>query len=131
MTFGYNAAFEAGTQADAGPVSLSASAYDVAPWGTQTLISRVFRCRSGAKCASSGKTNNRKNYLNSSVSTGDASLARDNGFNASAEFKPKQLKAIDLEADYSRSIPLRLNTFSFGIAVDIAGILRSRGQQSH
>ena len=131
MTFGYNAAFEAGTQADAGPVSLSASAYDVAPWGTQTLISRVFRCRSGAKCASSGKTNNRKNYLNSSVSTGDASLARDNGFNASAEFKPKQLKAIDLEADYSRSIPLRLNTFSFGIAVDIAGILRSRGPQSH
>jgi len=131
MTFGYNAAFEAGTQADAGPVSLSASAYDVAPWGTQTVISRVFRCRSGARCASSGKTNNRKNYLNSSVSTGDASLARDNGFNASAEFKPKQLKAIDLEADYSRSIPLRLNTFSFGIAVDIAGILRSRGQQSH
>jgi hypothetical protein len=131
MTFGYNAAFEAGTEADAGPVSLSASAYDVAPWGTQTMISRVFRCGSGAKCPSAGKTKNRKNYLNSSVSTGDASLARDNGFNASAEFKPKALKTIDLEADYSRSIPLRLNTFSFGIAVDIAGMFRSRGSQSH
>ena len=131
VTFGYNAAFEAGTEADAGPVSLSASAYDVAPWGTQTVVSRVFRCGSGAKCASAGKTTNRKNYLNSSVSSRDANLVRDNGFNASAEFKPKALKNIDLEADYSRSVPLRLNTFSFGIALDIAGMLRSRASQSH
>lgn len=125
MTFGYNAAFEAGTQADAGPISLSASAYDVAPWGPQTVVSRVFRCSSGAKCFAAGKTTNRKNYLNSSVSSGDASLARDNGFNASAEFKPKSLKTVDFEVDYSRSVPLRLNTFSFGIALDIAGVLRS------
>ncbi len=128
MTFGYNAAFEAGTEMDAGPISLSASAYDVAPWGSQTLISRVFRCSSGTKCSSAGKTTNRKNYLNSSVSTGDASLARDNGFNASAEFKPKSLKTVDFEVGYSRSVPLRLNTFSFGIALDIAGILRQHGR---
>ena len=125
MTFGYNAAFEAGTEADAGPISLSASAYDVAPWGPQTIVSRVFRCSSGAKCSAAGKTTNRKNYLNSSVSSGDASLARDNGFNASAEFKLKSLKTVDYEVDYSRSIPLRLNTFSFGISLDIAGVLRS------
>jgi len=125
MTFGYNAAFEAGTQMDAGPFSLSGSAYDVAPWGPQTVVSRVFRCSSGTKCASAGKTSNRKNYLNSSVSTGDASLARDNGFNASVEYKPPKMKALDLEVDYSRSVPLRLNAFSFGIALDIAGVLRS------
>lgn len=123
MTFGYNVAFEAGTEVDAGPISLSASAYDVAPWGPQTMISRVFRCSSGTKCSSAGKTTNRKNYLNSSVSSGDASLTRDNGFNASAEFKPA--KTVDLEVDYSRSVPLRLNTFSFGISLDIAGVLRS------
>ncbi len=123
-TFGYNLAFEAGTEADAGPVSLSASAYDVAPWGPQTVISRVFRCTSGTKCSAAGKTTNRKNYLQSNVSTGDASLARDNGFNASAEFKPT--KTVDLEVDYSRSIPLRLNSFSFGISIDIAWLLRSR-----
>ncbi len=124
-TFGYNAAFEAGTQADAGPISLSGSAYDVAPWGPQTVVSRVFRCSSGSKCSAAGKTTNRKNYLNSSVSSGDASLARDNGFNASAEYKPPKLNALDLEVDYSRSVPLRLNTFSFGIALDVAGVLRS------
>jgi hypothetical protein len=127
MTFGYNAAFEAGTEVDAGPLGLSASAYDVAPWGPQTVISRVFRCTSGTKCSAAGKTTNRKNYLQSSVSSGDASLARDNGFNASAEYKP--LKTVDLEFDYSRSIPLRLNIFSFGINIDIGSLLRSRPQQ--
>src|SRR5258708_3515286 len=88
-TFGYNLSFEAGTQVDAGPVSLSVSAYDIAPWGPQTVISKVFRCTSGVKCSSTGKTTNRKNYLDASVSSGDASLARDNGFNFCVEFKPK------------------------------------------
>ena len=123
MTFGYNAQFAAGTEVDAGPISLSASAYDIAPWGNQTLYSRVFRCNSATKCAPNGTTTDRKNYLNSNVSTGTASLARDNGFNASAEFKP--VKSLDFEVDYSRSIPLRLNTFSFGIALDLGAVLRS------
>ena len=124
-SFGYNIQLEAGTEIDAGPISLTASAYDVAPWGSQTIVSRVFRCDSGATCGSSGKTSNRKGYLNANVSTGDATLARDNGFNFGAEFKP--VKTVDLEVDYSRSVPLRLNTFSFGISLDIAGVLRSRG----
>ena len=123
-SFGYNAQFESGTEIDAGPVSLTASAYDVAPWGPQTIISRVFRCPANTKCSGSGKTANRKNYLSSNVSSGDANLARDNGFNFGAEFKP--VKNVDLEVDYSRSVPLHLNTFSFGIALDIAGALRSR-----
>jgi hypothetical protein len=122
MTFGYNAAFEAGAEVDAGQISLSASGYDIAPWGPQTVISRVFRCTSGTKCSSAEKTTNRKNYLDASVSSGDASLTRDNGFNASLEFKP--VKTIDLELDYSRSVPLRLNTFSFGISLDVGAVLR-------
>lgn len=122
MTFGYNAAFEAGTEVDAGPISLSASAYDVAPWGNQTVYSRVFRCSSSVKCSATGKTTDRKGYMSSSVTSGDASLTRDNGFNASAEFKP--IKTIDLEVDYSRSVPLRLNTFSFGISLDVGAVLR-------
>jgi len=123
MSFGYNAAFEAGIEVDPGPLSLSASAYDVAPWGPQTIFSRVFRCGSGAKCANAGSSTNRKGFLQSSVTSGSASLARDDGFNASAEFKPA--RALDLEVDYSRSIPLRLNTFSFGIGVDLGALLRN------
>lgn len=122
MTFGYNAQLEAGTEIDAGPFSVSGSAYDIAPWGTQTVVSRVFRCSGGTKCSASGTSTNRKGYLDASVQTGSASLVRDNGFNASVEVKP--VKTVDLEFDYSRSVPLRLNTFSFGIGVDLGAMLR-------
>lgn len=122
MTFGYNAQLEAGTEVDAGPFSVSGSAYDVAPWGSQTVVSRVFRCTGNAKCSASGKSTNRKGYLSTSVQSGDASLARDNGFNAGVDVKPS--KTIDLEFDYSRSVPLRLNTFSFGIGLDLGAMLR-------
>jgi len=44
ITFGYNAQFEGGLEYDPGKFSFSVSAYDVAPWGNQTVISRVFRC---------------------------------------------------------------------------------------
>jgi hypothetical protein len=125
-TFGYNAQFEGGTEFDAGPFSLTVSAYDVAPWGPQTAISRLFRCTSGAKCSAAGKTMNRKNYLESSVSSGDASLTRDNGFNAGVEVKP--VRYLDLEFDYSRSVPLQLNNISFGISVDVGSLFRSRPQ---
>lgn len=121
VTFGYNVALEGGLEIDPGKFSFSASAYDIAPWGDQTLISRVFRCNKNSHCSPAGPTNNRKNYLNASVSTGAADLVRDNGFNASVEFKPTS--HLDLEFDYSRSVPLALNIFSFGIGVDLGWLL--------
>jgi hypothetical protein len=120
-SFGYNAAFEGGLEFDPGRFSFSASAYDVAPWGDQTMISRVFRCNKNSPCSSAGPTSNRKNYLNASVSTGPADLVRDNGFNASADFKPTSY--LDLEFDYARSVPLQLNIYSFGIGVDLGWLL--------
>lgn len=124
-TFGYNAQIEAGTGLDIGPFSLSGSAYDIAPWGPQTVVSKVYRCSSGTKCAATGTTTDRKSYLTSNVSTGGASLTRDNGFNAGIELKPAKAKYLDLEFDYSHSVPLRLNSISFGVALDIAGLVRS------
>ena len=123
-TFGYNAQFEAGTGIDAGPFSFSASAYDVAPWGPQEIFSKVFRCTSGTKCSGTGTSTDRKGYLSSSVTSGGASLTRDNGFNASVEVKPA--KYLDLEAGYSRSVPLRLNTFSFAVGIDLGSLFRSQ-----
>ena len=123
-SFGYNASFEAGTEVDAGPFSLTASAYDIAPWGTQTVFSKVFRCTSGAKCSATGKSRDRKGYKSASVQTGAADLTRDNGFNAGLEFKPRPY--LDLEVDYSRSVPLRLNSIAFGISLDMRTLLRPR-----
>jgi hypothetical protein len=122
ITFGYNAQFNGGVEYDPGKFSFSASAYDVAPWGNQTVISRVFRCGSAAKCSSGGKTTNRKSFTTSSVSTGAADLVRDNGFNGGIDYKP--VGYLDLEFDFSRSVPLQLNSYSFGIGVDLSWLLR-------
>jgi hypothetical protein len=121
-TFGYNAQFNGGLEYDPGKFSFSASLYDVAPWGNQTVVSRVFRCGSAAKCASGGATHNRHSFTSASVSTGAADLVRDNGYNAGIDYKP--VYYLDLEFDYSRSVPLQLNSYSFGVGIDLSSLLR-------
>jgi hypothetical protein len=122
ITFGYNAQFNGGVEYDPGNFSFSVSAYDVAPWGNQTVISRVFRCGSSAKCSAGAPTKNRKSFVTASVSTGSADLVRDNGFNAGIDYKP--VGYLDLEFDFSRSVPLQLNSYSFGIGVDLSWLMR-------
>jgi hypothetical protein len=46
------------------------------------------------------------------------------GLNAGIEFKP--VSYMDLEFDFSRSVPLRLDIFPFGVAVDLGRLLRPR-----
>ena len=121
-TFGYNAQFNGGVEYDPGNFSFSVAAYDVAPWGNQTVISRVFRCGASAKCSAGGPTKNRKGFTSSSVSTGAADLVRDNGYNAGIDYKP--VGYLDFEFDYSRSVPLQLNSYSFGIGVDLSWLMR-------
>src|SRR5260370_1053659 len=116
------AQFKGGVEYDPGKFSFSVAAYDVAPWGNQTEISRVFRCTTGTKCSGSGSSTNRKGYTSSSVTSGGADLTRDNGYNASIDYKP--VGYIDFEFDFSRSIPLQLNSYSFGIGVDLSCLLR-------
>ncbi len=123
-TYGYNAQFTGGVEYDPGNFSFSVSAYDVAPWGNQTVISRVFRCGSAAKCSGSGGSSNRRGYSSSSVTSGSADLVRDNGYNASIDYKP--VGYLDLEFDFSRSVPLRLNSYSFGIGMDLSWLIRPR-----
>lgn len=124
MSFGYNAAFTGGLEYDKGPFSLQAGAYDVAPWGNQTVVSRVFRCGSSGQCGSSGASHNRHGFSNSSVTSGGADLVRDNGYEAGFDFRP--VYYLDLEFDYSRSIPLHLNNYSFGIGVNLSSLVRPR-----
>lgn len=122
ITYGYNAQFNGGVEYDPANFSFSASAYDVAPLGNQTVISRVYRCGSAAKCSAGAPTKNRKSYTTASVSTGAADLVRDNGFNAGIDYKP--VGYLDLEFDFSRSVPLQLNSYSFGIGVDLSWLMR-------
>ncbi len=120
-SFGYNAQSEAGLEYDPGKFSFSVSLYDVAPWGNQTVYSRVFRC--GGPSCSSG-SGGRNGFQTSSVTSGSADLVRDNGWNAGIDYKPSP--RIDLEFDYSRSVPLHLNNYSFGIGFDLGARLNPK-----
>jgi hypothetical protein len=122
MTFGYNAAFTGGLEYDKGPFSLQVGAYDIAPWGNQTEISRVFRCGTAATCGAAGSSHNRRGFTGSNVTSGSADLVRDNGYEAGFDFKP--VYYLDFEFDYSRSVPLQLNNYSFGIGINLSSLVR-------
>jgi hypothetical protein len=123
-TFGYNAQFEGGLEFNAGAFSFTAAAYDVMPWGSQTVISRVFRCTSGSRCSADGQSTDRSGYMLASVMAGGAELDRDNGFSGGLEFKPRRY--LDLRVGYTHSVPLQLNSVSFGISVDLGSMLHPR-----
>src|SRR5712692_4417394 len=82
--------------------SVAASAFDVAPWGTQTIDSRVAGNGSGT---SSGHG---PPFLQGLRTTGGTSLAADNGFSTGVDLLP--VKGIDLTVGYSRRTHYALNT---------------------
>jgi len=81
----------------------AASAFDVAPWGTQTIDSRVQKTKV----------------------TGGSNLAEDNGFSVGADLSPA--RAIDFTVGYSRSTHYHLNTISFGAVINMREGLRRPG----
>jgi hypothetical protein len=99
-------------------LSVAASAFDVVPWGSQTIDSRVV----GNGFAATGHG---PPFLQGRQTTGGSSLAADNGFSAGLGISPT--KAIDFTVGYSRSTHYDLNTVSFGIAVNMRAILRHPG----
>jgi hypothetical protein len=100
-------------------LSVAASAFDVAPWGTQTIDSRVVGNGSGPS------NGHGPPFLQGHQTTGAPSLAADNGFSAGLDLSP--VRAFDFTVAYSRSTHYDLNTFSFGIAVNMRAILRHPG----
>jgi hypothetical protein len=84
-------------------LGVAASAFDVAPWGTQTIDSRVQKTKV----------------------TGGSNLAEDNGFSVGADLWPA--RAIDFTVGYSRSTHYHLNTISFGVVVNMREGLRRPG----
>jgi hypothetical protein len=119
-SYGYLAHFEAGTDVDLShSVSLTLSAYDIAPWGAQTVTSRLIP-RGAA--GNPGSVKHGRIFENTHQITGTSTLARDNGYTASLSYSPTPY--LDLAAGYSRSVDLALNTVSFGIGVNLSSLFR-------
>src|SRR6266403_793584 len=102
-------------------LSAAASAFDVAPWGTQTIDSRIAGKGSGGTGGSGGSGGHGPPFLQGHQTTGGSSLAVDNGFSAGVSVSP--VRAIDFTAGYSRSTHYHLNIFTFGIAVNMRTVL--------
>ncbi len=100
-------------------LSVAASAFDVAPWGSQTIDSRLVKSGSG------GSTGHGPPFTQGHQTIGGSSLAADNGFSAGLGLSPA--KAVDFTVGYSRSTHYALNTVSFGIAVNMRALLRHPG----
>jgi hypothetical protein len=118
VSYGDLAHFEAGTDVDLShSLSLTLSAYDIAPWGAQTVTSRLI-ARGAA--GNPGSVKHGRIFENSHQTVGTATLTRDDGYTASLSFSPKPY--LDLSAGYSRSVDFALNTVSFGIGVNLSSL---------
>ncbi len=123
LTLGKVANFEAGTSFDLGhSVSVSASAYDVAPWGQQKVFSRIVTKSSGG---GGGPVKHGRVFESAAETTGGADLVRDNGFNAALDISPTGF--LDLELAYSRSVHYQLNTISFSVGFNLGSIFHRSG----
>lgn len=121
-TLGDLAHFEGGTSFDLGhSLTLSASAYDIAPWGTQKLYSRIVAQGIGP----GGPSNHGRVFQTSALTIGGSSIDSDNGYNADLDFSP--WKYVDLDFGYTHSVHFQLDTFSFSVGFNLSPLLRRGG----
>jgi hypothetical protein len=123
VSSGPAAHFEAGSAFRLiGPVSVSASAYDIQPWATQTVLSRVVS--QGGPSAGTGK--NGRVFELSQKTVGGADLTRDYGFNAGVGVSISSVA--QFWAGFNHSSHFALNTFSFGVGVNVLNLIH-RGSE--
>jgi hypothetical protein len=97
-------------------VTLSADAYDVWPWGPQTVFSQIVL--PGA-VGEGGKHN--RTFEIAQKQVGGASLVTDDGADVSVAFSPTH--SIDLTLAFDRSFHYALDTISFSVGFNISQIL--------
>jgi hypothetical protein len=104
ISYGDVAHVEGGSELDLGDkFSVTASGYYILPWGPQQIFLRGTKSSSGA-------------------TKGGVSLTRDDGVNLGIDYN--LTRSLDLSAGYSRSMYSVLNTFSFGIGVNVSSLLK-------
>jgi hypothetical protein len=104
ISYGDVAHFEGGSEIDLGDkFSVTASGYYILPWGPQQIFVRGNKSSTGA-------------------TKGSVSLTRDDGINMGLDYN--LTRTLDLSAGYSRSVYSVLNTFSFGIELNVGSLLK-------
>lgn len=126
---GYNAHLLAGLGvALTDKVTVGASAYDIAPWGAQTIYSRGMAHQATATNAPAGsKAPNNRFFAMNGVTSGTADIAKDNGFSAWLDISPSPV--VDFEVGYTRSVEFALDTVSFSLRVNLARLAKKASHQ--
>ena len=118
--------FEAGTSYRLYPsVSVGASAYSIVPSGDQKIYSRVTKRQNAVPSQPSNSTSmtgqgKARAFETNAVIVDDASLARDHGFATWLTVYPSA--TVYLQSGYHRSVAYSLNTFFFGVGVQLDSV---------
>lgn len=119
-TYGFLAHVEGGADVDLShSFTLTLSAYEIAPWGTQTIISRDVNFGATGTGGQHGRA-----WEVNHLTTGAASIVHDDGFTAGLTFSPKPY--LDLSAGYTRSVAFAFNTYSWGIGLNMSTLISAR-----
>ncbi len=100
--------------------SVGASAYQIVPFGTQKVFSKLIRSGQGA----GSKGAKSKNAFQQAPVTIGNDLTREDGFNTWIGIQPSEFWRA--EVGYSRSATFDLDSFSFNLSVNFGKLLRSR-----
>jgi hypothetical protein len=118
-SFGLNTHFRGGAEVDVWKfISVGAAGYDIAPFGNQTVFSRVV----GGSSANGNVTHGRS-FNAGHQTTGTASIAADDGFSTWVDASLN--KYTDAEIGYTRSVQFNLNSVSFSIGFNVGRLLRA------
>ena len=118
--------FEGGTSYRLHPsVSVGASVYSIVPSGDQKIYSRVTKRQNAVPSQPSNSTTmtgqgKTRAFETTAVIVDDASLARDHGFATWLTVYPTA--TVYLQTGYHRSVPYSLNTFFFGVGVQLDSV---------
>jgi hypothetical protein len=113
-------------------LNVGVSGFAIEPSGQQTVVSRLVK-KSGSRTTTGGTPtpgsrtsgSEERVFQNTSVTTGTADIARDNGFSTWLQITPAT--GVSLYAGYTRSTHFSLNTAFFGISFNLGKAIRSLG----
>jgi hypothetical protein len=123
-TFGLNAHFRGGAEIDVWKfISVGAAGYDIAPFGNQTVFSRVVGTSGTGGAGAGAGTTHGPGFNTGHQTTGTSSIAADDGFSTWVDASLN--KYTDAEIGYTRSVQFNLNSVSFSIGFNVGRLLRA------
>jgi hypothetical protein len=123
-TLGLNTHFRPGAEISLWKsIAVGGSAYDIVPFGNQTVFSRVNNLPGG----SAAGTSHGRAFQSSQQTIGTAAIARDDGFSTWVDTGLNPY--IDTEIGYTRSVHYDLNSVSFSLGFNVGRLLRRSARQ--